>query len=410
MTAAFTKIVQCLNRIGDELYIEAYPSKARSVVAMIHCHAPFFEAYEVQQLPTHPHATNGFHHGTASTFHVDEDNTPHCRIQIKALLSMFRTSSTVDKNVEQVELILEHGQLGQPECRLNVRLYCRHGVVMARHLFYEVGEPLRAIYNRQSCRHHWRVSSKILGDWMTYFQPRLGELTTVCTPTGTKLRSYDESHQTQQFQGVQAALRTELSVDITEFERYHVEAPVELTFSLKEFKVIVQLAEHLATPLSAYFEQEGSPMLLCIAHHELIAADFIVSTVTELGPSIAQLSSQASISEADPSELSMLRSATPSTVARQRSILTEHVQQPALTALSATTLEVQHSFLRPSYPGVHPTEYHHDDAQDDDSVCEDSDEEHGVLDEEYESMRPRPPSHPTQASTSSSNKKARLLF
>jgi hypothetical protein len=42
-----------------------------------------------------------------------------------------------------------------------------------------------------------------------------------------------------------------------EFERYHVESPVELSFSLKEFKVIGQLAENLASPLSAYFEEEG---------------------------------------------------------------------------------------------------------------------------------------------------------
>ncbi|KAI9591762.1 Rad9-domain-containing protein [Syncephalis fuscata] len=291
---AFSKILQCLSRIGDELYIEAYPNKlllstvnqARSVVAMIHCNARFFETYQ---------------HNTASTFHLDEDTAPHCRVQLKALLSMFRTSSSIDKSVEQAELLLEDGQLGHPECRFNVRLSCKHGVVMARHLFYEVGEPLRAIYNKQSCRYSWRASSKTLGDWMAYFQPRLGELTTICTPTGIKLRSFDETNLTVPFNDAQALLRTELSADITEFERYQVESPVELTFGLKEFKVIVQLAENLTAPLSAHFEQEGSPMLLCIAHHELVTADFIVSTVTDMTTTMPTgMSSQASISEADP--------------------------------------------------------------------------------------------------------------
>ncbi|RKP04520.1 Rad9-domain-containing protein [Thamnocephalis sphaerospora] len=193
---------------------------------------------------------------------------------------MFRTSSAMDKSVERAEIVLEEGQLGQPECRLCVRLHCQHGVVRTRHLFYEVCEPFHAIYNKQACRNQLRIASKTLGDWITHFLPRLDELTLVCTTNGMKLRSFMDAYDLDPDDG-RATLRTELSIDMTEFERYSIAAETELTFSLKEFKAIVSLAEALNMPLSAHFERGGSPALFSVSYSDVVVADFIVSTLAE---------------------------------------------------------------------------------------------------------------------------------
>lgn len=96
-------------------------------------------------------------------------------------------------------------------------------------------------------------------------------------------------------------MSTELSVDVEDFDTYSIpstssyEGPL-ITFALKEFKAIINLAETVAAPLDAAFERGGVPILIAVEGDEF-NADFVIATTdfdsgdnggSEAGASAAQ--------------------------------------------------------------------------------------------------------------------------
>jgi hypothetical protein len=64
-------------------------------------------------------------------------------------------------------------------------------------------------------------------------------------------------------------MSTMLTIDTEEFDTYHVPwtdfdgEPQPITFSLKEFKAIINLAEGLGSPLEAFFSTGGECVIFC---------------------------------------------------------------------------------------------------------------------------------------------------
>ncbi|KAJ1667387.1 hypothetical protein IW140_000900 [Coemansia sp. RSA 1813] len=320
---AFYKTLQCLSRIGAEISFEARPHElkligynaARSAYALFTFPGQFFDAYEVDPPPSnHP------------------DPAFRCRVLAKLLVGIFKSRGpSPGHSVERCILRIEQtadpvhagnsrrqrrtpsasgngsgsaraasgaADFGSGECRLVVRMEYKQGICRTHRLFYEVCETLHSSYNKDECKNRWRVSSKVAAGWISHFSRGLEELSMWMSTTQVHVRSWAEGNYTgtsrTQVDAAIAettrALRTELTVDNSEFDVYSLAAAshhIELTFGFREFKAILQYAEAMALPISAYFNKGGDPLLINVgalrhADESMLGAPGTVSTSEDL--------------------------------------------------------------------------------------------------------------------------------
>lgn len=53
-------------------------------------------------------------------------------------------------------------------------------------------------------------------------------------------------------------MKTEGKIPISEFQKYTIQRPAEITVNLKELKAIVNFADVHQSPISIYFDQPGT--------------------------------------------------------------------------------------------------------------------------------------------------------
>ncbi|KAJ2554439.1 hypothetical protein EV175_002584 [Coemansia sp. RSA 1933] len=294
---AFYKTLQCLSRIGAEISFEARPHElkligynaARSAYALFTFPRQFFDAYEVDPPPSnHP------------------DPAFRCRVLAKLLVGIFKSRDpssehSVERCILRIEQAAEPVRVGQSrrqrrtpsasgnestraadtsgsgECRLVVRMEYKQGICRTHKLFYEVCETLHSSYNKDECKNRWRVSSKVATEWISHFSRGLEELSMWMSTTQVHVRSWVDGNYTgttrtqidASIAETTRALRTEITVDNSEFDVFSLAAanhPIELTFGFREFKAILQYAEAMALPISAYFDRGGDPLLINVGY------------------------------------------------------------------------------------------------------------------------------------------------
>ncbi|KAJ2775923.1 hypothetical protein IWQ57_000080 [Coemansia nantahalensis] len=296
---AFAKALQCLARIGSDISLEAQPHQleliglnaSRSAYASFAFQDRFFEAYEVGPL-------SGSQPNPAL----------RCRVLAKPLVGIFKSRGpaaghTVERCVLRIEQAVDPVHVGHTagmpgsssweqrrsrqsaadddssprfsgECRLVVRMEYKEGICRTHRLFYEECETMRPVYNKSDYKNRWRVGAKVAADWVGHFARGQEEVSLWMTGNSVRVRSWCEGRyacegRTQIDAAVAStsrALQTELTVVPAEFDEYSIAGahPVELTFGLREFKAILQYAEAMAHPLSAYFEHAGAPLMLSV--------------------------------------------------------------------------------------------------------------------------------------------------
>ncbi|KAJ2687818.1 hypothetical protein GGH99_003176 [Coemansia sp. RSA 1285] len=295
---AFYKALQCLSRIGTEISFEARAHElkligynaARSAYALFVFPAGFFDAYEVELSPS-SHLDPAF----------------RCRVLAKLLVGIFKLRGpspghAVERCILRIEQAVDPVHVGRPrrqqrtpsasgnsnngerdpseasnagsgECRLVVHMEYKQGICRTHRLYYEVCETLHSSYSKDECKNRWRVNSKVANGWISHFSRGLEELSMWMTGTHVHVRSWADGNYTgtsrTQVDAAIAettrALRTEITVDTSEFDVYNLASanhPVELTFGFREFKAILQYAEAMGLPISAYFDKGGDPLLI----------------------------------------------------------------------------------------------------------------------------------------------------
>ncbi|KAJ2784462.1 hypothetical protein H4R18_001084 [Coemansia javaensis] len=308
---AFSKALQCLARIGSDISLEAQQhhleligiNESRSAYASFTFRDRFFDAYAVGALPSSPPAA-----ATAAAPAL------RCRVLAKPLVAIFKSRGPTGGHiVERCVLRIEQAAVpvhaghasgasgGAPqqqqqqqqsassgECRLVVRIEYKEGICRTHRLFYEECETLHPLYDRSEYKSRWRVSAKVAADWIGHFARGQEEVSLRMSNSDIRVRSWAEGHyagagRTQIDAAVadtSRALQTELTVAPAEFDEYHIASPrpVELTFGLREFKAILQYAEAMALPLSAYFQQAGAPLMLSAPDD--LGAEFVLATLS----------------------------------------------------------------------------------------------------------------------------------
>uniref|UniRef100_A0A8C5HIJ6 Cell cycle checkpoint control protein RAD9A n=1 Tax=Gouania willdenowi TaxID=441366 RepID=A0A8C5HIJ6_GOUWI len=223
------KAIHSLSRIGDELYVEPQQdglalrsvNSSRSAYACFLFAPLFFSRYS---LP------NG--------------HDFRCKMAIKSVQSVFRSLATLEKTVEKC-----HIELDEQKNRLTFTLHCKHGLLKTHNLSYQDSESLQAVFDKEGCGNVFRA------------QPRF--VSTVCFLLSERSK----------------AMVTELCLASDEFDHFAVHAHNSVTFCLKELRGLLVFAESTGLPISMYFDEPGSPVVLSVTD-SVLEGNFVLATLS----------------------------------------------------------------------------------------------------------------------------------
>lgn len=257
---AFGKAIQCLSKIGDELYLEATSdglamktvNPARSAYACFIFKKVFFHVY---------------HDGRDSI----SAETLKCKITVKSCTSVFRALPTLEKTVDHCKLTLD-----LEENKLVFVFYCRHGIVKTHNLGFQECEALQAVYSKDLCPNRIVGNSKVISDVVSNFPSNLEEVTLIAEPDKARLRSYTEDDD----ENTRVAV-SEIGIVAAEFDDYRIGIDTSVTFCLKELRAILLFTEAINHTLSLKFETAGKPVVISIDDCLEYQADFVLATLLD---------------------------------------------------------------------------------------------------------------------------------
>lgn len=311
----FAKIIHCLSKVGDELFLEPAADKlvfrtlnqARSAFVAINFSPNFFESYTL----------------TSEIF-------PKCKVLLKPCLAVFRSITTVQKCTIRLD---------EAESRVVIELLCNLGIKKTYRLTFEECEALQAVYSKDNCPNKITSRPRLLIDVVQNFHSGLDEISFQITEKMFKVKSFiDEDKRSQPSK----ILHTELTIDPRDFEEYSVGTePGEITFCLKEFKALLGFCEVAGQPIHIWFEQGGRPILFSVNFFNAFDVDFVMATL---------LDGQGSSSQSDSSQ-----SSSQSSSSSQQSKQSYSGTPSATPASSASVPASPYSSRAPTSPFATPT-------------------------------------------------------
>lgn len=164
---------------------------------------------------------------------------------------------------------------GEHECRLAIRLHGDKGTSKTHKLTYEVA-PCLFPKDQASAVNHIIANPKTIQDLLDFFANKVnGEITMTCTQRGCSLSSRgDEVADSRQ----RNVLQTEVHVPKGSFQTYTIGQEIEMTFSLREFRAPVALADHLQCALEMRFEMAGYPLNMQVKAEGMTAQVFLATS------------------------------------------------------------------------------------------------------------------------------------
>ncbi|THY31573.1 Rad9-domain-containing protein [Aureobasidium pullulans] len=202
-----------------------------------------------------------------------------CQLYNKALLAVFKSRVTDprggDTSIERCEVSVED-KPDKVQCRLVVRMVCKHGVTKTYRLTYESVEVSHALFDRYNAPNEWRISSRILREYIEYFGVKTEQLDLLVKDEKAIFTSFTEKIMDGK-EILKQPLETAISLSIMDFDDLHAEEDVHIVINVKDFKAIVTHAETLKAPISAQFSRPGRPLLFRYTDRGL-TCEFILMT------------------------------------------------------------------------------------------------------------------------------------
>ncbi|XP_029517960.1 cell cycle checkpoint control protein RAD9A isoform X2 [Oncorhynchus nerka] len=280
------KAIHSLSRIGDELYLEPQENglALRSVNSSRSAYACFL-----------------FSPLFFSRYTIPLGHAFRCKMAIKCVQAVFRSLSSLEKTVEKC-----HIELDGEKSRLTFTLHCKHGLLKTHNLSFQDSESLQAVFDKESCAnmlraqprsahslslfqcsspvilppmHHFDfsffLSSRLLVDTVLHFPPSLEEVSVSVSGERVCFRNHvdDEAEQSK-------AMLTELCLSSDEFDHFAVGAQTSITFCLKELRGLLVFAESTGLPVSMYFDEPGSPVVLSVTD-SVLEVNFVLATLSD---------------------------------------------------------------------------------------------------------------------------------
>ncbi|XP_034086796.1 cell cycle checkpoint control protein RAD9A [Gymnodraco acuticeps] len=249
------KAIHSLSRIGDELYVEPQEdglalrsvNSSRSAYACFLFAPLFFSRYTIPI-------------GLAF----------RCKMAIKSVQAVFRSIATLEKTVEKC-----HIELDEQKNLLTFTLHCKHGLVKTHNLSFQDSESLQAVFDKDSYSNVFRSHPRLLVDTVVHFPPSLEEVTVSVSDDRMWVKNHveDETDRSK-------AMLTELCLASDEFDHFSVQVQNSVTFCLKELRGLLVFAESTGLPISMYFDEPGSPVVLSVTD-SVLEGNFVLATLSD---------------------------------------------------------------------------------------------------------------------------------
>ncbi|XP_029917623.1 cell cycle checkpoint control protein RAD9A [Myripristis murdjan] len=269
------KAIHSLSRIGDELYLEPQEDglALRSVNSSRSAYACFLFA------PLF-----------FSRYSTPSGHAFRCKMAIKSVQAVFRSLASLEKTVEKCHIELD----GQKN-RLTFALHCKYGLLKTHNLSFQDSESLQAVFDKDSCANTLRVQPRVLVDTVVHFPLSLEEVTVSLSDERVWFRNHveDEAEQSK-------AMLTEMCLASDEFDHFAVQAQNSITFCLKELRGLLVFAESTGLPISMYFDEPGSPVVLSVTD-SVLEVNFVLATLSD-DPSLRKNNTKRAASPPPPDD------------------------------------------------------------------------------------------------------------
>ncbi|KAI9786189.1 MAG: hypothetical protein M1839_007599 [Geoglossum umbratile] len=207
-----------------------------------------------------------------------DDGCFTCRIYNKALLSVFKSDSKdKDTAIEKCEISVQD-RPQKAQCRLVVKLTCRHGVLKTYKLTYESVEVMHALFDKGLASNRWRISSKPLKEFIEHFGPRTEQLDIYQENGRATFTSYTEKIVDGK-EILKQPLHTSVAIGTKEFEEFCVEEKLHIAFSVKDFKAIITHADSLNASITALYSKPTRPLQIAYESDNGMLCEFTLMTI-----------------------------------------------------------------------------------------------------------------------------------
>ncbi|KAI5624837.1 cell cycle checkpoint control protein RAD9A [Silurus asotus] len=249
------KAIHSLSRIGEELYLEPTEdgltlravNSSRSAFACFLMSPLFFQRYQ-----------------------APPDHTFRCKMPIKSVQTVFRSLSSLERSVEKCRI-----EMNTEKCRLRITLHCKHGLLKTHNLSFQDCENLQAVFDKDNCPNVLRAQPRLWVDTVLHFPPSLEEVSVSVRSDRVWLRNHVEDDADSS-----KAMMTELCLSSEEFDHFAIGTQTTITFCLKELRGLLVFAETAGLPVSMYFDEPGSPVVLNVTD-SVLEANFVLATLSE---------------------------------------------------------------------------------------------------------------------------------
>ncbi|XP_053487712.1 cell cycle checkpoint control protein RAD9A [Ictalurus furcatus] len=249
------KAIHSLSRIGEELYLEPTEdgltlravNSSRSAFACFLMSPLFFQRYQ-----------------------APPDQAFRCKMPIKSVQTVFRSLSSLERSVEKCRI-----EMNNQKSRLRITLHCKHGLLKTHNLSFQDCECLQAVFDKDNCTNMLRAQPRLWVDTVLHFPPSLEEVCVSVSSDRVWLRNHVEDDADSS-----KAMMTELCLSSEEFDHFIIGSQTSITFCLKELRGLLVFAETAGLPISMYFDEPGSPVVLSVSD-SVLDANFVLATLSE---------------------------------------------------------------------------------------------------------------------------------
>lgn len=254
----FHKALQSLSKVGGEIYFEPKPDQllaktinSRKTAYFVFCFkSSFFSSIEGNIVQT---AANPF----------------RCKLQLKSILLAFQSVVNTEKTVESCII-----EFRKDSYQVFITRNCRYQVCHKYTLPTLEHDTLRIDLDTNG-NNHWTLHSKNLNEIMSIFRQNLDEVTMSVTKEGFQMRTYVYSHEEKD------QVNTEETIEPEEFEEFHIEENVSLTFNLKELRSLMLFADATGLPVKATFTDGGQPITFSLFEEPVLEVTYVLATMPD---------------------------------------------------------------------------------------------------------------------------------
>ncbi|XP_016426477.1 cell cycle checkpoint control protein RAD9A-like [Sinocyclocheilus rhinocerous] len=148
-------------------------------------------------------------------------------------------------------------------------------LLKTHNLSYQDCESLQAVFDKESCANVLQAQPRLMVDTVLHFPPSLEEVNLSVSSNRVWLRNHVEDDADSS-----RAMMTELCLSSEEFDHFAVGSQTSVTFCLKELRGLLVFAESSGLPVSMYFDEPGSPVILSVTD-SVLEANFVLATLSE---------------------------------------------------------------------------------------------------------------------------------